>query len=359
MIHKYARKYSVAAAFLMLLMLILPACGAEPTPTPVPATPTTAAAGGAAEVGVPSLPVAKTVEGLKANKSYRIAVLFPNGGDPYFQQKRFGYEDEAKKVGVEVVFFDAGGYANIEKQIAQIEDATQQKFDAIAIAVTSSTATVPALEAAQKAGILVVGDGVFPESESVIKRGEDSELAGYNAGKYLCDNLKDGGSVGLLLGPPGIDLIRLREDGVKKALAACPQVKIAKELHNLSDLVHSTQAAEDVLQSTPDVKGFYTFNSVVAQAVASSLEAAGKKPGEVIVTTVDLDPDLEKFMKDNWVQQTSVAGSVLLGRVVVDTIVEKLNGKEVEKEAYLVPQSLTVNDLDKFDRSILYPEENK
>lgn len=303
----------------------------------------------------PQLPVAKLVPGIHANKQYRIAVLFPNAGDPYFQQKTYGYKDEAQKAGVQLEFFDAGGYANIDKQISQIENATQQKFDAIAIAVTSSTGTVPALEAAQQARVLVVGDGVFPNSDKVLKRGEDSELAGYNAGKYLCSALPGGGSVGLLLGPPGIDLIRLREVGVDRGLKACPNVHVAKALHNLSDLPHSLQAAEDILQSTPDVKGFYAFNSVVAQAVVSSLKGAGKQPGDVKVATVDLDPDLEKSMQQGWVQETSVAGSVLLGRVVVDTIVQKLNGQSVEKEGYLVPNVITKDKLGTFDRTILYP----
>ena len=67
-----------------------------------------------------------------------------------------------------------------------------------------------------------------------------------------------------------------------------------------------------------------------------SLQSAGKKPGEVKVTTVDHDPDLAKLRKEGWVQHTSVGGSDLLGRVVVDTIVEKLNGAKVGKEACLV-----------------------
>lgn len=312
--------------------------------------------GGQGLTGTPApLPVAQTTAGLKAKKNYRIAVLFPNAGDPYFQQKRYGYEDEARKVGVTLKFYDAGGYANIDKQISQIENAAQQKFDAIAIAVTSSTATVPALEQAQQHGVLVVGDGVFPQSDKVIKRGENSELAGYNAGKYLCTSLKSGGSVGLLLGPPGIDLIRLREVGVRRALSACPKVKVVKALHNLSDLPNSLKAAENVLQADPEVKGFYAFNSVVGQAIVQSLKAAGKKAGDVTVTTVDLDPDLEKFMRAGWVQETNVGGSVLLGRVVVDTVVQKLNGDQVPQEAYLVPQEITQTNLGSFDRSILYP----
>ncbi|HET7397389.1 MAG TPA: sugar ABC transporter substrate-binding protein [Intrasporangium sp.] len=331
------------------------ACGTSSTGSGAGAGASGTAPGASQPSGTPTaLPTATTAEGLKAKREYRLAVLFPNAGDPYFQQKAYGYRDEAAKTGVKVEFFDAGGYANIEKQISQIENATQQKFDAIAIAVTSSTATVPALEAAQQAGVLVVGDGVFPESKKVLKRGEDSELAGYQAGTYLCSSVKEG-SVGLLLGPPGIDLIRLREEGVRKALASCPTVTVAKALHNLSDLPASLQAAENVLQADPNVKGFYAFNSVVGQAVVQSLKSAGKSPGEVQVATVDLDPDLEAMMKQGWVQETSVAGSVLLGRVVVDTVVEKLNGQDVAQEAYLVPKVVTKDTLGSFDRSILYP----
>lgn len=331
--------------------LLVGACSGPASSAPASVDTSSAAAS--------EVPGAAVVPGLKANKPYRIAVLFPNAGDPYFQQKRYGYEDEAKKVGVQLTFFDAGGYANIDKQISQIEDATQQKYDAIAIAVTSSTGTVPALEAAAAAGILIVGDGVFPETDKALKRGEDSEMAGYNAGRYLGKALQPaGGSLGLLLGPPGIDLIRLREVGVKKGITEFPNVTVAQGLNNLSDLVSSTKAAEDILQAHPDVKGFYAFNSVVAQAVVSALKSAGKQPGDVKVATVDMDPDLEQAIRDGWVQETNVAGSVLLGRVVVDTIVQKLNGETVPQEGYLKPQEITKDNLDSFDRSILYPPTN-
>ncbi len=356
-----SRLPAIAAA----VALVAGACSTAAAPSastggagaPGTTNPTAIASGTSAAPSGTPLPVAATVPGLKANKPYRIAVLFPNAGDPYFQQKRYGYEDEAKKVGVQLTFYDAGGYANIDKQISQIEDATQQKFDAIAIAVTSSTATVPALEAAANQGILIVGDGVFPQTDKALKRGEDSVKAGYNAGKYLGNALtaSGGGSVGALLGPPGIDLIHLRQVGLMQGLAAYPAVTVAQALNNLSDMVSSTTAAENILQAHPDVKGFYGFNSVVAQAIVHALQSAGKKPGDVTVATVDMDPDLEQMIRDGWVQETNVAGSVLLGRVVVDTIVQKLNGENVPQEAYLEPIEITKANLDTFDRSILYP----
>ena len=65
--------------------------------------------------------------------------------------------------------------------------------------------------------------------------------------------------------------------------------------------------------------------------------------------------NVEQAMKDGWVQETNVAGSVLLGRVVVDTIVQKLNGQDVPAEGYLKPIEITKDNLNSFDRTILYP----
>jgi len=96
----------------------------------------------------------------EAQKVSTIAVMMPNGGDPYFQAKWYGYEMEAKKLGVNLIYYDAGGYAFTSKQIAQIEDVIQRKVDGIVFTATSSTATVPVIKKAIKAGMHVLIDNV-------------------------------------------------------------------------------------------------------------------------------------------------------------------------------------------------------
>src|SRR3990170_7963275 len=98
---------------------------------------------------------------VEAQKVPTVAVMLPNGGDPYFQAKWYGYEMEAKKLGVNLIYYDAGGYAFTSKQIAQIEDVIQRKVEGIVFTATSSTATVPAIEKAIKAGIHVLNDNVI------------------------------------------------------------------------------------------------------------------------------------------------------------------------------------------------------
>ena len=105
-----------------------------------------------------------------AQKAPIIAVMLPNGGDPYFQAKWYGYEVEAKKLGVNLIFYDAGGYANVNKQISSIEDVIQRKVDGIIFTATSSTATVPAIEKAIKAGIHVVNDNVYCKTDMIKAR---------------------------------------------------------------------------------------------------------------------------------------------------------------------------------------------
>jgi ABC-type sugar transport system substrate-binding protein len=54
-------------------------------------------------------------------KQLEIAVMVPNGVDPYFTAKRYGYQTECEKCGLKMLFYDAGGYANVNKQIGQVD----------------------------------------------------------------------------------------------------------------------------------------------------------------------------------------------------------------------------------------------
>ncbi|MEK7682140.1 MAG: hypothetical protein AAB369_04865, partial [Chloroflexota bacterium] len=74
---------------------------------------------------------------IPSGKKIRVVVFIPNGPDPYFQSKWYGYEDEAKRLGVTFQLFDAGGYAFLSKQIQQFEDVIQTKPDAIILNAVS------------------------------------------------------------------------------------------------------------------------------------------------------------------------------------------------------------------------------
>ena len=66
-----------------------------------------------------------------ASAAPKIAFMLPNVG-AWYNDKWEGFRDEAtKKFGFEVTMYSAGGYANVTKQVAQLEDVIKAGYDGI------------------------------------------------------------------------------------------------------------------------------------------------------------------------------------------------------------------------------------
>src|ERR1700722_2761449 len=68
-----------------------------------------------------------------ASAADKIGVSMPNIKGPWFTPVLYGISDEAKKLGYDVVIQDAGGYANVDKQVSQFQNLVVQNVAAILI----------------------------------------------------------------------------------------------------------------------------------------------------------------------------------------------------------------------------------
>ena len=68
-----------------------------------------------------------------ASAAEKIGVSMPNIKGPWFTPVLYGISDEAKKFGYDVTIQDAGGYANVDKQVSQFSNLVVQKVAAILI----------------------------------------------------------------------------------------------------------------------------------------------------------------------------------------------------------------------------------
>src|SRR3977135_400696 len=66
-----------------------------------------------------------------AHAADKVGVSMPNIKGPWFTPVLYGISDEAKKLGYDVVIQDAGGYANVDKQVSQFSNLVVQKVVAI------------------------------------------------------------------------------------------------------------------------------------------------------------------------------------------------------------------------------------
>lgn len=279
-----------------------------------------------------------------------IAVMLPAAGDPYFKMKSFGYIDEGEKHGYDVVIYDGGGYGNLQKQVTQIEDAILRNVAGIVLVPASSDGTVPVVEKAIAAGIPVINDGIATKSDLITGFvGEPSYVMTELLAAYAVDKLGGEGDVVLLSGPSGLDLTRFRVDGFKDYISKYPGMQVVAEKFTSTSSAEALTTMQDFLQSRPTVKVVYAFNGPIAIGAVQALRAAGKKPGEVMVLTTDMEPETKRLIEEGWIAATVVSQPVTMARLAVRRAIEASEGQAIPAEtltqASLIT-SMTVNAVD-------------
>ena len=94
---------------------------------------------------------------MKATRPYKLGVLFPTLKDPWWLGCAYGLYDECKRLGLEAILLEAGGYDNIEKQVNQMEDLAQQGVDAILLGNISFEGLDPLVAEIDREHVAAVG----------------------------------------------------------------------------------------------------------------------------------------------------------------------------------------------------------
>lgn len=293
--------------------------------------------------------VAATTRAL-ARGQKEIAVMLPAAGDPYFKLKACGYIEAGKVSGYDVRIYDAGGYGNLNRQVTQIQDVIERRVSGIVLVPESSDGTVPVVEQAVAAGIPVINDGIATHSDKVTGFvGEPSYVMTEMLAAYVANKLGGKGEVAMLSGPSGLDLTKLRVNGFKNYLAKYPEIKIVAEKFTSTSSADALNTMQDFLQGHPNLKAVYTFNGPVAIGAVQALRAAGKKPGDVIVVTTDMEVETERMIKEGWIGATVVSQPVTMAELAVKHAVDAAENRPFPKTELTQPTMITkstVGDVD-------------
>jgi ABC-type sugar transport system substrate-binding protein len=305
------RPRNMRIAGLLLIALLLAACGSG-TET-------------AAETGEPD----------SSEDVQTIAVFIPNGGDPYFHNKSYGYylaDEELADFDVEV--FDAGSYSNIERQIRQVEDAIQRGVAAIVLMPVDSSALCGTAQEAMDAGIVVVSDDIMLNCDFTVPVGvsENSIQVGYNQCAYLAEQVGTGG-IALMKGPSGAGVAQDRAQGCHEALAEYPDIELLDEQWGGSNIETGTTLMEDFLSAYGDrLNAVYAFGSVTAMGAANAAQAAGYNPGDIHLVGIDFHPEALAYVESGWIDGLIPAQPVYVARYAVLSAAALVNGGSVDGE---------------------------
>jgi ribose transport system substrate-binding protein len=264
--------------------------------------------------------------------------------NPFFKVIGDHITAEGAKHGYDVVVLDAE--RDPTKQANQIEDFIVRKAAAIVLSPCESRAVVPVIQKAHAAGIPVFTVDIPCREEGakiVCQVATDNEQGGREAGKAMIEALGEAGGKVVILHFPQAESCRLRVKGFRAVVEAHNasgkgKIDIIRELNGGGLKQEGMRAAEDALQSVPELRGIFAINDPSALGARAALEKANKT-AQVKIIGFDGQPEGKQAIKEGKIYADPIQFPDRMGVEVVKAIVRHSKGEPVEPEL-LIPAAL-------------------
>jgi len=290
----------------------------------------------------------------KPTKSYTIGVLEPNMAIPHFVAQAYGFVDEAEKLGMKVIMYDAGEHKNVAKQVSQMEDLIANKVDVICIVPGTTVTAMAQIDQAIAAGIPVVNVNIMSENQKVLGRiRSDDYEQGRLQGEFIVKALKGKGNVVMMNGVSGNSAFINRAKGFQEYVAKYPDIKILSEQWTPNATDRGLKLMEDWSQTFPKIDAVYSGADRLAIGAAQALRAQGKKPGDMVITTVDYNDDTERFVREGWISAAMAQSPVLMGRWGVRVALAALQKQPIPEKLFTPNFVMTKDNADTVDLTLI------
>jgi protein TorT len=264
----------------------------------------------------------------KASKKWSLCVLFPHMKDSYWVGVDYGIVDQARKLGVKATIFQAGGYTEAAKQVAQYNDCVALGVDAIVIGAISEAGLAKSMAEGKAKGIVQVGV-INPLTSDVadakiFANYDDAAEAG---AKFLVEKFKGKGKVKLLHfpGPQGSGWAELSTTGVKRSIAGS-NIEMLDAKYGDTGKSVQLKLLEDALQTYDSLDVIYG-TAVTAEVAKQAIQEAGVKRN-ITVAAFYSNEGIVDLVKKGDVAATVTESPVMEARIAVDLAVRILEKKE-------------------------------
>ncbi len=255
-------------------------------------------------------------------------VLIPKSvGHPFWADLEKGMEERAAELGITAIFHGPQT-ATASGQIEIIEDFLSMGVSAIAIAANDPATIAPYVEKGLEMGVkMITFDTDAPESGRICYVGTDNVAAGQQGAEALIAMLGGKGKVAILTG--GLTALNLNQriEGFMSAIKKYPGIQVVTVESHGDSLEKGIPIMENLLTEYPDIDAFYCVSG--PNVAAEGLKAAGYAPGAKIVFGFDIFEPVPTLIREGYIQATVAQLPYMEGRLVVDTLVDLLAGKDV------------------------------
>jgi ABC-type sugar transport system substrate-binding protein len=253
-----------------------------------------------------------------------------------------------KHPGVEITYGQGASATDIEGQIALIESMVTNGVQGIALTPVDPTVAT-ALDKAIAAGVkIVLMDNNIPDwNGKTALATTDNFNAGKLAGEYLKTVLKDGDTLGILEGVPGVPALDDRVKGMLEGLQGVNVTIVGKGGTNCTEEL-GISVAEDLLTKNPDLKAIYAACGPPAAGASRAVKNAGISPDKIVLVGFDFCCGEEEALKEGIEDATVAQFPAKMAELGVDALVKSIQGQKVESLIDSGAALVTTANMDKF-----------
>jgi ribose transport system substrate-binding protein len=248
----------------------------------------------------------------------------------------FGTMEDAAKAyaaahpGVEIIYGQGTSATDIEGQIALIESMVTKGVQGIALTPVDPT-VAPALDKAIAAGVKVVlMDNNIPDwNGRTALATTDNYNAGKIAGEYLKTVLKNGDTLGILEGVPGVPSLDDRVNGMLEGLKGVDVKIVGKGATNCTEEL-GISVAEDLLTKNPELKAIFAACGPPAAGAAQAIKNAGIANDKIVLAGFDFCCGEKEALEAGIEDATVAQFPAKMAELGVDALVKAIRGEKVE-----------------------------
>jgi protein TorT len=295
----------------------------------------------------------KTVEYSPAERpseAYNICVSVPHMKDAYWISVDYGVVEEARRQGLKMTVLEAGGYDNLAKQIAQVEDCVANGAQAVILGAISEDGLNNLIREVSSQGVPVIDfmNGVTSKdiaAKSLVSFGE----MGAGAGRYIA-KLHPAGSgkvkAAWFPGPAGAGWVEAGNTGFVKALEGS-DVELADTRYGDTGKEVQLKLVEDALEANPDI-AYIVGTAPTAEAAVQVLKQRGLTD-KIKVVSYYMTPAIYRGIVNGDMLAAPSDLAVIQARIAVDQAVRILGKQDYIKHAGPKLQLIDVNNVKDFD----------
>lgn len=261
----------------------------------------------------------------KASQRWRICASYPHLKDAYWLSVNYGMVEEARRLGVSLQVVEAGGYPNVERQIEQVRDCSQNADILVLGTVSFDGLTETVLEISKRIPVTAVVNDIADAGISA-KIGVSWVSMGQKIGEFLAALHPMGSTpvtVAWFPGPLGSGWVPFVEQGFRNALSESSAEVVVTKYGDTGKEIQLL-LIEEALEEEPEVD--YIVGSAVTAEAAVGVLRARSLTGEIRVLAVYFTHAVYRGLKRGRILAAPTDYPVKQGRQSIEQAVRVLEG---------------------------------